>query len=165
VRLERLQVSFDKNWKPNETRTGSQRLTKEDFDKIKNALADEFARTCAQELAKGGYQVVDEAGEDVLAVTPLVVDLSIAAPQKMAPGRTITYTADPGRMTLVAELRDSETSQLLARAIDPRRAWGGTFQVATSVSNMAAARTIIARWASALRQALDEANGRPDSKS
>jgi len=105
VRLERLQVSFDKNWKPNETRTGSQRLTKEDFDKIKNALADEFARTCAQELAKGGYQVVDEAGEDVLAVTPLVVDLSIAAPQKMAPGRTITYTADPGRMTLVAELR------------------------------------------------------------
>jgi hypothetical protein len=36
---------------------------------------------------------------------------------------------------------------------------------ATSVSNMAAAGTIIARWASALRQALDEANGRPDSKS
>jgi hypothetical protein len=66
VRLERLQVSFDKNWKPNETRTGAQRLAKEDFDKIKNALADEFARTCAQELAKGSYQVVDEAGEDVL---------------------------------------------------------------------------------------------------
>lgn len=166
VRLERLQVSFDKNWKPNDTRVGSQRLTKGDFDKIKNGLADEFAKTVASELAKGGYQVVDESGEDVLDVTPLVVDLYIAAPDKMTAGRITTYTADPGRMTLVAELRDSETNQIVARVLDARRgSWGGVFQVASSVTNMAAARQVIARWASALRRALDEANGRAASKS
>lgn len=165
VRLERLQVSFDKNWKPNDSRVGSQRLTKDDFDKIKNGLADEFAKVVASELAKGGYQVVDESGEDVLDVTPLVVDLYIAAPDKMTAGRTRTYTADPGHMTLVAELRDSETNQILARVLDARRgSWGGVFQVASSVTNMAAARQVIARWASALRQELDEANGRTASK-
>jgi len=161
VRLERLQVAFDKNWKPNDSRRGSQRLTKDDFDKIKSGLADEFAKVFASELAKGGYQVVDEAGEDVLDITPLVVDLYIAAPDKMTAGRSYSYTADPGHMTLVAELRDSETNQILARAIDARSSsWNNTFRVANSVTNLAEARMIIARWASALRDALDEANGR-----
>jgi Protein of unknown function (DUF3313) len=161
VRLAPLQVSFDKNWKPNATRTGANRLNKDDFEKIKKALAEEFASVSARELAKGGYDVVTDAGEDVLDVDPAVVDLSIAAPEKMTAGRSTTYTADPGRMTLVAELRDSETGQLLARVIDQRGgSWGGRFQVASSVSNLAAARQIIARWAAALRAELDAANGK-----
>jgi hypothetical protein len=61
----------------------------------------------------------------------------------------------------VAELRDSETEQILARVVDSRRAsGGGSFQITSSVTNMAAAQQIIARWASMLRQELDEANGR-----
>jgi hypothetical protein len=161
VRLERLQVAFDKNWKPNDTRRGSARLTSADFDKIKNGLADEFAKVFDAELAKGGYQITTEAGEDVLDITPLVVDLYIAAPDKMTAGRSYSYTADAGRMTLVAELRDSETGQILARALDARSSsWNGTFRISNSVTNVAEARIIMARWASALRDALDEANGR-----
>jgi len=158
VRLERLQVAFDKNWKPNDSRTMGQRLTKDDFEKIKNALADQFAKTFTKELADGGYKVVNEAGDDVLDLTPLIVDLYIAAPDKPTAGRSYTYTADPGRMTLVAELRDSDTGQILARALDAQSASTSTFQVTSSVSNMAAADRIIARWASQLRDALDEAN-------
>jgi hypothetical protein len=64
-------------------------------------------------------------------------------------------------MTLVAELRDSDTGQVLARVMDRASAsWGGRFQVASSVTNMAAAQQIIARWASALREELDAANGK-----
>jgi uncharacterized protein DUF3313 len=162
VRLAPLQVSFDKNWNPNANRTMTNRLSKDDFERIKKALAEEFASVSAKELAKGGYDLVTEAGEDVLDVAPFVVDLYVTAPEKMTPGRSITYTADQGRMTLVAEVRDSETGQILARAIDRRGAsWGGRFQVASSVSNMAAARQIIAKWASALREELDAANGKP----
>jgi uncharacterized protein DUF3313 len=161
VRVERLVVQFDKNWDPNRSRVGSYRLTKEDFEKIKNGLADEFAKTFPKELAEGGYQTADEAGPDVLDVTPIVVDLYIAAPDKMMPGRSYTYTADPGRMTLVAELRDSETQQILARAIDAQRATStATFQISNSVTNLAAAQRIIDRWSSLLRKALDAANGR-----
>ena len=161
VRLAPLQVRFDKNWKPNASRTLSNRLDKDDFERIKKALAEEFARVCAEELARGGYDLVTDAGEDVLDVDPAVIDLYIAAPDKMTPGRTRTYTADPGRMTLVAELRDSDTGQVLARVMDRASAsWGGRFQVASSVTNMAAAQQIIARWASALREELDAANGK-----
>jgi len=161
VRLEPLQVAFDKNWDPNRTRVGPYQLGPEDYEKIKKGLADEFARVCRGDLGAGGYALVTDAGEDVLDVTPIVVDLYIAAPDKMVAGRSTTYTADPGHMTLVAELRDSDTQQILARAVDKRAAsWGGTFQIATSVTNLGAASQVISRWCTALREALDEANGK-----
>ena len=162
VRLERLQVSFDRNWDPNRSRRGAQRLTNTDFDNIRNTLADEFNRIVAQELARGNYQVVNEAGEDVLDVQPFVIDLFITAPGTRAPGTTWVFTADPGRMTLVAELRDSETQTILARVIDAQRAaGGGMFQVTNNVTNMAAARQAISQWARLLRQELDAATERP----
>ena len=161
VRLEPLYVAFDKNWDPNKGRVGVNRITTDDLEKIKKALAEEFAKVCTAELNKGGYQVVTVAGGDVLDVTPMVIDLYITAPQKMTAGRSYTYTTDTGRMTLVAELRDSETNQILVRVVDKRWApENATYQVATSVSNMGAARVLLQRWASALRKALDVANGK-----
>jgi hypothetical protein len=161
VRLERLRVSFDKNWKPNQSKSLSRHLSTEDFENIKTALADEFAKTFAAELAKGGYQVVTETGDDVLDITPLVIDLSIAAPEGSNIGRPAAYTANPGRMTLVAELRDSVTNQILYRVVDTRTAqWGDTFQMGTSGANLAAAQRVIALWSNALRAALDEAEGK-----
>lgn len=161
VLLEPLQVAFDKNWDPNRSRVGANRLTEADFEKIKKALAEEFAKVTESELAKSGYVLVKEPGDEVLAVQPFVIDLYIAAPDKPSAGRSYTYTADPGHMTLVAELRDSETNQILARVVDKRRARSnGLYQMTTSVTNMGAARDIIARWASALRNALDAANGK-----
>jgi len=162
VRLERLQVSFDRNWNPNRTRRGANRLTARDFDNIKNTLADEFARVFSQELTRGGYQVVNEAGEDVLDVQPFIINLFITAPGATTASPGATYTVNPGSMTLVAELRDSETGTILARAIDARRGPStGTFQITNNVTNLAAARTVISRWARLLRDALDAAQQRP----
>jgi hypothetical protein len=160
VRLAPLQVAFHRDWNPNATRRGANRLTSADFERIRSILAEAFATTAASELARGGYTVVTEAGEDVLDVTPFIVNLVITAPDTMTPGRS-TFTANAGQMTLVAELRDSETGQILARVVDNQRARSsGNFRLATSVSNLGAARPIIARWASILRSELDAANGR-----
>jgi hypothetical protein len=161
VRLEPLQVSFHQNWNPNRTRRGTSRLTAADFENIKTSLANVFATAATSELARGGYTVVTEPGEDVLDVTPFIVDLIITAPSTQTAGRTRTYTANPGQMTLVAELRDSETGQILVRVADNQRARStGIFQWTTSVSNTAAARQIITGWAATLRRQLDAANGR-----
>jgi hypothetical protein len=160
VRLAPLQVAFHRDWNPNASRRGASRLTSADFERIKSTLAEAFATTTASELARGGYTVVSEAGEDVLDVTPFIVNLIITAPDTMTPGLT-TFTANAGQMTLVAELRDSETGQILARVVDSQRARSsGTFRLTTSVSNLGAARQIIAGWASILRRELDAANGR-----
>jgi hypothetical protein len=161
IRLEPLEVSFDQNWNPNRG-SRSTNLTAADFQRIKDSLAQEFARVSASELARSGYPIVQRTGPDVLDVQPFIVNLLITAPSTQSAGRSRTFTANAGSMTLVAELRDSETNTILFRAVDRRNASSaGTWQLTTNVSNMSAARQAIQRWAAALRNALDAANGGP----
>jgi hypothetical protein len=162
VRLDPIEVEFDKNWKPNDsTRSPSQRLTNSDIEKIKQALAEEFRKVFTEELTKNGYPVVDENDEDVLRVSAAIANLYINAPEKMSAGRTRTYTTSAGHMTLVAELRDSVTGKLMARAVDSVQGRDtGNFQITNSVTNMSSARTALSKWARVLREGLDDATGR-----
>jgi hypothetical protein len=163
VMLDPLQVSFDSNWDPNRG-SMSARLNADDVAAIKNDLAELFRETFRAELARGGYQLVDQAGPETLRVTPAVINLFINAPDTSAPGRTRTYTADSGRMTLVVELRDSETGTLLARAVDTQTGRNaGMWTITNRVTNTADARRAIGVWASALRRGLDELYGKAGS--
>jgi len=162
VRLDPIEVEFDKNWKPNASeRSPSARLSNEDIEKIKKTLAEEFRKVFTEELTRNGYPVVSEDGDDVLRVSAAIVNLYITAPEKMSAGRSRTYTTNAGHMTLVAELRDSVTGKLMARAVDSVQARDtGTFMISNSVTNLAAARTAINKWAGVLRKGLDAATGR-----
>ena len=165
VMIDPVQVSFDSNWDPNRgTRSMSARLNADDIAVIKNDLAELFREIFRDELARGGYQLVDQPGPETLRVTPAIVNLFINAPDTSAPGRTRTYTADSGRMTLVVELRDSETGTLLARAVDTQTGRSaGMWTITNRVTNTADARRAIGVWASALRRGLDELYGRSGS--
>ena len=162
VRLDPIEVEFDKNWKPNASeRSPSSRLSNSDIEKIKKTLAEEFRKVFTEELTKNGYPVVSEDGDDVLRVSAAIVNLYITAPEKMSAGRSRTYTTNAGHMTLVAELRDSVTGKLMARAVDSVQARDtGTFMISNSVTNLAAARTALNKWAGVLRKGLDAATGR-----
>jgi hypothetical protein len=162
VRLAPLQVEFDKNWDPNRGRVGSNRLTAKDFETIKKTLAEAFAQVSKEELGKGGYELVNTPGDDVLDVAPLIMNLYIVAPDKQTAGRSRTYTSEAGQMTLVAEMRDSDTGTILARVVDSQRMGSSTtWRITNSVTNLGDAKRIIIAWASALRHALDVANGKP----
>lgn len=165
VMLDPLQVSFDSNWDPNRgTRSMSSRLNTDDIAAIKSDLAELFREIFRAELARGGYQLVDQPGPETLRVTPAIINLFITAPDTSAPGRTRTYSADSGRMTLVVELRDSETSTLLARAVDTQTGRGaGMWTITNRVTNTADARRAIGVWASSLRRGLDELYGKAGS--
>lgn len=162
VRLDPIEVEFDKNWKPNQSqRSPSQRLTDDDILKIKQALAEEFRKVFTKELTENGYPVVNEDAEDVLRVSAAIVNLYITAPEKMSAGRSRTYTTSAGHMTLVVELRDSVTGKLMARAVDSVQGRDtSNFQITNSVTNMSAARTALGKWARVLREGLDDATGR-----
>jgi hypothetical protein len=59
-------------------------------------------------------------------------------------------------MTLVMEVRDAPSGQLLARVVDARRAdSGGNMQWTNSVTNRAEADLVISEWAKKLRAGLD----------
>jgi hypothetical protein len=58
-------------------------------------------------------------------------------------------------MTLILELYDSVTSDIVARIIDPQAAREqGGFQIATASANKAAADLILRDWANRLAKAL-----------
>ena len=166
VMIDPVEVSFARNWDPNRGgRSQLGRLDASDIAAIQTGVADLFRETFRAELERGGYQLVDVAGPDTLRVTAAIVDLYVSAPDNMSAGRSRTYTANAGRMTLVAELRDSMTGELLARAVDARSArTSGTWQVTNRVTNTADARRAMGIWATALRQALDEMYGRAAAK-
>lgn len=161
VMLDPVSVSFASNWDPNAGRTSvSRRLDAGDVQAIKDGLATLFRDTFRDELARGGYQLVDQPGPETVRATAAIVDLFIAAPDTMQ-GGSRTYTANSGRMTLVLELRDSITGELLARAVDTQSGRSaGTWNITNRVTNTADARRAITTWAVALRRGLDELYGR-----
>jgi hypothetical protein len=160
VRLDQVEVAFHKSWDP--TKTGSAiKLSQEERDNIRSGVArivyDEFVKELQ---AKSSYQVVNESGPDVLRVKANVANLYLNAPQSGTGGRSRTYTVSAGEMTLVAELYDSETGQVLARLVDREEARGlGTMSLNSSVVNVDDARSIASGWARILRNSLDKAHG------
>ena len=162
IKLDPVEVSFARNWDPNRGgRSSLSRLDASDVQAIQTGVADMVNELFTAELGRGGYQIVQEAGPETLRVSAAVVDLFIAAPETMTAGRARTYTANSGRMTLVLEVRDSITGELLARAVDAQSGRGaGTWTVTNRVTNTADARRAINIWAVALRSALDELNGK-----
>jgi len=157
-------VAFRKNWERDQRSqsTSLTRLSSRDIERIKTDLAKAFRDVFTEELEKGGYPVVSEAGEDVLLVRPAIINLDVNAPDTMSAGRTRTYTQSAGEMTLYVELYDSVTGDLIAKAMDRRadRSRDGFYTWTNSVTNRAAAQMILRGWAGILLQALDEARQR-----
>jgi Protein of unknown function (DUF3313) len=161
--LRPITVQFAKNWKPQSSGSALYGMHEPDREKIRSELAQVFADVFRKELVQGGYPMVAEPAQDVLEIQAAIVNLYITAPdvsQDVA-GRSRVYTSDAGQMTLIIQLHDSVTGQLLARAYDHRDAGPDMWQWTSSVTNTAEARRIIASWATALRKALDasRANG------
>lgn len=160
--LEDVSVAFRKNWQRDQNRARGpvNRVTADDMARIRETLAAEFRAAFERELQeKGGYQLVNTPGEDVLLLRPAIVDLDVYAPDVMAPGRIRTFTTSAGVMTLRMDLLDAETQSLIGRVIDRRRAREDLNPVSTTnrVTNRAEAARMMRRWAVILREALDDA--------
>lgn len=156
-------VAFKKNWQREHNRSMSQRVRTSDMEKIKVSVKDLFMQVFTAELEKGGYELANERAEDVLIVKPAIIDLNVNAPDIATSGMTRTFTESAGSMTLYMELYDSETDDLLAKAIDKKADRGhGWMEWQTRVTNIAAGKRMMQPWAEALRQALDEARDATD---
>lgn len=159
IMVDPVDVAFARSWDPNAGTPGLPRVKASDRERIRADVArlvrDQFIRDIEKH---GGYPVVDQPAADVLRVTARIQDLYITAPDTLDSARDRTYVRSAGEMTLVAELRDSETGQLLARAVD-RRVDPDSYpmELATSVSNSAAARQAVSAWTRILRDRLDAA--------
>ena len=161
IQLMDAYVAFKKNWaRDQRSRSADKlRISSRDIEKIKTDLAKEFQAVFRKTLEDGGYEIVDEAGEDVLLVRPAIINLDVNAPDTMRAGRSRSYTSSAGEMTLYIEIYDSITGDLIAKALDRKAdtARQGFYTWTNSVTNKAAAKRILQGWAEILLDALNEA--------
>jgi hypothetical protein len=167
IMIDPIQVAFSKSWEKEET-FSKRKLSTEQLEEIKGKISKVSEETFAQVLSeKGGLQVVTSPGPDVLRFSAAIIDVYPNAVDTNEPGRNYVYTTSSGSATLYAELRDSETNQLIGRVVDARDARnGGDFRWTNSVENTHEARLMVSNWARILRkryEALREAAGSGDS--
>ena len=160
-------IAFRKNWQRDINRAStsvSRRVSDEDMEQMKQGMAELFLEVFVEQLEGGGFSVVDEPGENVMILRPAIFNLDVAAPDIASASRTRTYVTEAGSASLLIELYDSVTGQILARAVDSRRARSSpTFQWATSVSNRAEARRVLNSWAGMLVESLNEVREHAES--
>ena len=162
IQLLDAYVAFKKNWERDQRSRSADplKVSSRDVEKIKNNLSQEFQVVFKQVLEGGGYELVDEAADDVLLIRPAIINLDVAAPDTFSAGRSSSYTTSAGEMTLYIELYDSVTGDLIAKALDRRAdnpARAGFYTWTNSVTNKAAADRILKGWAEILLDALNEA--------
>ena len=156
------QVAFRKNWQRDQNMDRmdlDNMVTKRDVDRIKQRLGKQCTQAIRTELElPPPYTLVDQftSDEQVLILRPAIINLDIAAPDTMNAGMSQTYTTSAGEMTIVLELIDGTTSDVLARVYDKfRDADAMQLQWSNSVTNQAAADRALKQWSQQIRAALD----------
>ena len=145
-------VEFRENWLRDQNRgkRSFNAVTTEDMARIKKILADEFLAAVTEALeADGAYEIVDVAAADVLVLRPAILQLDVGA-DVYGSRNQLPDMSSGVAMTLYLELYDSATGVLIGRAVDSE---------AEPDRDRAATRRILARWARALRDTIDESNG------
>lgn len=103
-------------------------------------------------------ELVTEPGPDVLDLNVRVQDIVAGTPGTRvgAMGRASFALETVGQMTLVLELRDSESEEVLIRVFDRRAVEGAAMLSGDNViSTWEGVERVVARWASRAREGLD----------
>jgi hypothetical protein len=158
IRLPPVEVSFAKDWDPNR---GKRSPSKEEIQSIRAGLSEMFHEEFARRLAQGGYVITDSNDDDVLIVQAALANLYINGPQASNADIARSFTMTTGRVSVVMQLSDSVTQQLLARVVDTQQGdEHGNLTWTSSVASSDEARRIMGIWAYALRKGLDKVNGK-----
>ena len=162
VMLDPTEVAFEKNWLRdyNNNATFGARLSESEAQRMLGEVAKGFEEEFRAAFAKSSYPITDTPGADVLRVRTAVLNLSVAAPDVMAPGRTRTFAQDAGHASVVVEARDSLTGALLGRAVDSRTIGDGVAYRRNSVTNRADFERVFDRWAKISVEGLGELKAR-----
>lgn len=147
------QISFRRHWQSEANRSRRMdRLTDRDLETMIQRGQELFMEQFKLELANAGIEISDTTGDDVLLLRPMIVNVSVNAPDpnNMNGIWRRVYTDGAGSATLVLELFDSKSLQILARAVDTRSDTGrsSNWMIPRSqASNVNDARQAARAWA------------------
>jgi len=126
----------------------------------KERLSRELKTAFEAELKKlERYELVTQPGPDVLLLVGAIIDVVSNIPPDIDSarfGRGGVYLTSIGDATLVIELRDSESGEILARAADRRAAESPFAFEVNNVTAWTEVRRLASYWASLMRRRLEE---------
>ena len=126
-------------------------------DKAREKLKEISSEIFNEELAKSTrFAVTDARGPDVLIIRGGLHDIVSNVPPERS-GRGDVYLSQVGEITLILEAVDSESGEVIFRALERRalEQGGGMAIRANTVTTQAEVRKVIRRWATKLRDGLD----------
>lgn len=127
-------------------------LTQQQKQQVHDILLEAFTT----ELGKNKrFALTDQPGRDVLMVYGAVLDVESHVPPERA-GRGGYLLRSLGEATLLVELRDSMSDEILARAVDRRAAESTRPHRSNVVTNTSELRIAADRWARSLNKQLEE---------
>jgi hypothetical protein len=152
VLLDKVDVAFKPDWQARHPE-----VTPQEIEMIRHGAASVFREQFSNELARGGYSIASGPAADVLRVSASVVDLDITSSGGADPASR-HFMVTTGNMSLVGELRDSQSGAMLARVADKTRGRNqGDLKMSGQSAQTAEARAAFAAWGTYLREALDDA--------
>ena len=162
VMLDPTEVAFRRNFVRNYNRTARAggRISDEEGNDAMERVRSGFGSIFADAYRDAGWQVVTQAGPDVLRLRTGVLNLFVNAPDQPSAGRIRSYSVEAGEATLVIEARDSMSNALLGRAFDRRLAGENSAAMRNSASNRADFEQMFRFWARASVRGLEELKAR-----
>jgi hypothetical protein len=156
VILEPAIVEFKSGW-----RDVHKEVSDAEVARIRKEAVELFRKEFTRELVdRGKYEYADALGEDVLLVTPRVVDLDIPAPDAGTEVGTKSYTPGPIKMQVTGDLRDGASNALVARVIifEGQERYGfNELRLANRTTNAHEMRLGFGKWSKMVREALNVA--------
>ena len=148
-RYQAVQIRAISVWYPNATAQADENARDNNIAKAQNL----FKQVISDELGEN-YQVVDQPGRDALWLHVEFIDLRSLNPGDPIPAAVSQkeFNTRAGHITLVAELRDSVSEEVLARAADlGRKSQGGP-----GIVEWDEIEADFRKWAVMLREWMDE---------
>jgi len=142
---------------------GNFALSESQMDDLKRYFGEAFEK----QLSKlDNFTLVAAPGPATLRVEAAIIDLVVNVPTEPSAGRDFVFTTSAAEMTLVMELRDSITGEILARVADRRDTQSGSGAVSdltysTPAANAGALRLLFQHWAKILAARLDAIHATP----
>lgn len=149
VMLDPTEVAVDQKWVRDYNQSVGPEAQISAYD-IRNSVTEGVKRASDvfdKAFAEGGYQVVAAPGPNVLRVRTAILNIQVAAPDVMTSGRTFSTARAAGAATFVVEVRDSQSNQLLGRAVDARLAGDNGILNRNAVTNWSDFRELMKVWA------------------
>jgi hypothetical protein len=126
-------------------------------DESRVRLEEEVSDVFDVELAKSTrFTITDTPGPDTLIIVGGLHDIMSRVPPERV-GRSDIYLSDLGEATLILQVSDSMSGEVIARAVERRRVGdqGGMAMRSSPAQTWAEVRRLARRWATTLVEGLD----------